>query len=127
MTSKPSPFAARADGVTAALRLLPKGGANRIEGLTQDGAGRWRLRARVSAAPEKGKANAALLKLLAKSWGLAKRDLELVGGAAARDKTVLAHGAPGPLLHRLDGWLKEHCSTKISIDNANDDKDRSGR
>lgn len=122
MTGHPSPFAARADGVTAALRLAPKGGANRIEGLSQDGAGRWRLRARVTAAPEKGKANAALLKLLAKSWGLARRDLELIGGSAARDKTVLARGAPGPLLRRLDGWLKEHCVEKMSID-----KDRSDR
>ena len=43
---------------------------------------------RVTAAPEGGKANAAVTELLASTLGLPRRAVEIVSGHAARDKVV---------------------------------------
>ncbi len=50
------------------------------------------LRARVAAAPADGKANEALLRLLAKALGIGPSQLTLVAGAQARVKTVEVGG-----------------------------------
>ena len=47
------------------------------------------FKASVTAPAENGKANDALLKLLAKTWGLSKSSLTIVSGKNARMKTVL--------------------------------------
>jgi uncharacterized protein YggU (UPF0235/DUF167 family) len=43
---------------------------------------------RVAAAPEDGKANAAVVRLLAETVGVPARDVAIVTGHASRDKTV---------------------------------------
>ena len=50
----------------------------------------WKLR--VSAPPERGKANQAALELLARTLGLVPGDLRLVTGHGGRDKTVEVTG-----------------------------------
>lgn len=50
----------------------------------------WKLR--VSAPPERGKANEAALELLARTLGVAATNLRLVAGHASRDKTVEVSG-----------------------------------
>jgi uncharacterized protein YggU (UPF0235/DUF167 family) len=50
------------------------------------------LKARVRAAPEKGEANAALEKLLAKALGVAKSKVKVARGTTARLKTVEIEG-----------------------------------
>lgn len=90
-----------AQGARFAVRLTPKGGADALEGLDRDDAGRLFLKARVRAAPEKGAANAALLALLAAELKLPKRDLEIVGGAQARLKTLAARLSPEALAAAL--------------------------
>ena len=67
-------------GTEIALRVTPKAARNRIT--LEDGA----LRVYVTAAPENGKANAAVQKLLAKHMGLAKSRVQLIRGETARDK-----------------------------------------
>lgn len=47
--------------------------------------------------PEKGKANAALLRLLARHLRLPARDLTLVAGETDRHKQVLITGDPAQL------------------------------
>lgn len=94
------------NGVRLRLRLRPAGGADRIDGVEPAPGGGLRLRARVRAAPEAGKANAALIKLLAKTWRLPAGDLALVSGAKARDKVVEVRGRPDDLLGRLGAWLE---------------------
>jgi uncharacterized protein len=73
--------------VRFAVRLLPRGGADRIEGVV-DGV----LRARVTAPAVDGAANNALIRLLADDLGLAKHDVRIVAGATGRQKLVVVEG-----------------------------------
>ncbi|MCH2394972.1 DUF167 domain-containing protein [Oceanibaculum sp.] len=94
------------DGLRARIRLTPKAAADRIQGLIADDAGGVSLKIGVTAPPEDGKANAALLKLLAKNWKLPKSDLSIVLGATDRRKTVEIAGDSGLLMRRLTDWLE---------------------
>lgn len=67
--------------------------------------GQARLKVRVTAAAESGKANRALIKLLAKAWRLPAGGIELVVGAKARNKVLLVEGEPEALYRRLEAWL----------------------
>jgi len=87
--------------VRVRVRLTPRGGADRVEGVTLDAGGRAFLKARVAAPPEDGRANAALLRLLARTWGVAPRHLALVAGAKDRVKTVLVAGDAAQLVATL--------------------------
>ena len=71
------------------VRLTPSGGADRIDGAKRDDDGSVYLKARVRAAPEKGEANAALERLLAKALGVSKTTVKVERGMTARMKTVL--------------------------------------
>ena len=55
----------------------------------------------VTAVPEAGKANEALIKLLAKEWGVAKSSISLVAGATDRNKILHIAGDAGDLMARL--------------------------
>lgn len=67
-------------GATLAVRVTPKAARNRVE--EAEGG----LRAYVTVVPEDGKANKAVVKLLAHALGVPKSRLELVRGATSRDK-----------------------------------------
>ena len=69
------------------LRIVPGARRSGIVGRHADG---WKVR--VAAAPEAGRANEALLRLLARTLGLSRRDLELTRGRASRDKVVTLEG-----------------------------------
>jgi len=69
------------------LRVSP--GAGRAQVVGRHGGG-WKIR--VTAAPEAGKANEAVVRLLATTLGLPRRDLEIVSGHTARDKVVAVAG-----------------------------------
>ena len=85
------PFRHAKQGLFVFVRLTPSASVNRIEGVAEHGEGETRLKARVTAKPDKGAANKALLKLLAKSWHVPPSSLEIAAGHTARNKTVLAH------------------------------------
>jgi len=95
------PFAAAPGGLRVAIRLTPRARADRLEGVVRAAAGAPQLEASVTAPPAEGRANDALLALLAKSWGVPRRDLAIVGGARSRNKTVHVTGDPAELLKRL--------------------------
>ena len=69
------------------LRVVPGAPRPGIVGRHGDA---WKVR--VAAAPEAGKANDALLDLLARTLDLPRRDLELTAGGASRDKVVTLEG-----------------------------------
>ena len=93
-------------GIAVAVRLRPKAAATRIDGVAADAAGRPALKARVTAAPESGKANAALIALLAKRWKLPKSSLSIAGGAKDRTKLVHVAGDPAELERRILQWIE---------------------
>jgi uncharacterized protein len=76
------------------VRLTPKASRNRIEGVVADADGGGALKVSVTAPPEDGKANAALIALLAKSWKLAKRDFTITAGATDRRKLLFIEADP---------------------------------
>jgi len=86
-----------APNVRFAVRLTPKGGRDRVEGWAVDSGGRRYLKARVSAPPEDGKANEALVQLLAKALNVGKSKVRIVSGATSRMKTVEAEVNPAEL------------------------------
>jgi uncharacterized protein (TIGR00251 family) len=100
-----SPFTSCAGGLKVALRLTPKASRDRIVGPAAEADGSVVLKAQVTAIPEDGKANAALLKLLSKAWKIPKSDMDIVLGAADRRKVVFISGDSEDLRHRLDEWM----------------------
>jgi uncharacterized protein (TIGR00251 family) len=71
----------RNDAVIVKVRVQPKASRGAILG-EHGGA----LKVAVTAAPEKGKANAAIVELLAKALGVPKSSVELIAGTTSRDK-----------------------------------------
>ena len=88
------------------LRLQPAAGRDAIDGLIALADGRSAVKARVTAPPEGGKANAAAVKLLAKAWRLPKSRIAIVGGASDRTKSLHVAGEPADLLARLNDWCR---------------------
>jgi len=99
------PFAAAKGGLRVAIRLTARARADRLEGIVHAADGAPLLKASVTAPPVEGRANDALLGLLAKSWGVPRRDLAIVGGAKSRNKTVHVAGDPAELLKQLRSLL----------------------
>jgi hypothetical protein len=71
-----------------AVRLMPRGGSDRVDGVSDEGV----LQARVSAPAVGGAANAALVRLLADELGVSKTSVRLVAGATGRQKLIVVDG-----------------------------------
>jgi uncharacterized protein (TIGR00251 family) len=69
------------------VRLTPRGGRDAIDGWQDE-----TLRVRVSAAPAEGKANDALLRLLAKALDVPRSRLRIASGASSRTKVIEVQG-----------------------------------
>jgi uncharacterized protein len=82
--------------VSFPVRLTPKGGRDAIEGWIEGPDGRRYLKARVSAPPQDGKANEALLRLIAEALGVGKSKVRIVSGVASRMKIIEAEAASLP-------------------------------
>jgi uncharacterized protein (TIGR00251 family) len=106
VTAGAVPFTAGADGLRLAVRLTPRSSAERITGLALEADGGAALKVAVNAPPEDGKANAALLKLLARRFGLPRGDLEIVLGATQRHKIVHIAGDATTLAPRIEEALR---------------------
>lgn len=82
------------------LRVKVRPGA-RAEGVQGVHAGA--LKVSVTAPPERGRANEAVVRLLATALGVARGGVEIVAGHASRDKTVRVAGlAADQVLARLE-------------------------
>ena len=88
-------------GLGVAVRLAPRASADRLIGVVAADGVRRALKVTVTAPAEGGRANAALLQLLARSWGLALRDLSIAQGTTSRNKVVRIAGDPQQLAARI--------------------------
>lgn len=75
------------EGIVVRVRAQPGSRRNEIIGI-HAGA----LKVAVTAAPEKGKANAAVLEVLTRLLGLKRSQAVLLSGATSRDKKVMLTG-----------------------------------
>jgi len=104
--ASPLPFAAAPDGLRLAVRLTPKASAARITGLAREADGGVALKVAVTAPPEAGKANDALLGLVAELLDVRRRDVTLALGTTNRRKLVHVAGNPAALARRLEEVLQ---------------------
>lgn len=94
-------LAPAAGGVLVRLHVTPKASRTRIEGVRAEADGTQALRVAVGAAPEGGKANEAVVKMLAKAWRLPKTVFSVRAGATARRKVLFIEGDAGELARRI--------------------------
>jgi uncharacterized protein YggU (UPF0235/DUF167 family) len=96
-----APWRATAQGVIVACRLTPKGGRDAIDGVAALSDGTAVLACRVRVAPEDGRANAALCRLIAEAAGAAPSRARIAAGAKARLKQVAVEGDAQALVASL--------------------------
>ena len=85
------------NGVLVTVKVTPRARHEAVEPAGQDAA----LRVRVTEAPESGKANAAVIALLARHWRVPKSSLAMVTGGSSRIKRILVRGEPSILMSKL--------------------------
>jgi len=86
------PFRVTSQVLEVFLRVTPKASVNRVQGTVMDATGVSRIKVQVTALPEKGKANAVVVKLLSKLSGAPKTACSVISGKTDRNKTVLIAG-----------------------------------
>lgn len=96
------------DGVTVQLRVTPKASRAAVDGVIDDPTGGARLKVKVTTAPEGGKANAAVIKLLAKQWRLPAGAMSVIRGETDRNKLLRIDGDPADLHARLADWMERN-------------------
>lgn len=94
-------------GVFLDIKVRPGAAKVGVGGLAFDADGGARLIVRVTAPPEDGKANKAVLVALAAALGLPKSALSLAQGAKARHKTVAINADPAEIGTKIDALARE--------------------
>jgi uncharacterized protein (TIGR00251 family) len=89
------------DAFRLKVRVTPSARRNGFDGWMQDADGDDRLKVTVTTAPEKGKANKSVQKLVAKSLGVASGSVQVVQGETARLKTLQIAGNPVETAQRV--------------------------
>ena len=99
-------------GIRLAIRLTPKAGRPGINGVARTNDGEAYVKATVTAPAEGGKANRALLKLLARELRQPASTMHIASGATARhgtarQKSIQIAGNPANLKNRLELFCGE--------------------
>lgn len=93
------PFLKRtATGVTVTLRVQPRARQSAVS------AGTDSLKVAVNAPPIDGRANDAVIALLAETWRLPKSAFGIVKGTTSRTKTMAIAGEPAAIAQRISDW-----------------------
>ena len=71
-------------GVVVSVKVQPNASKDRVVGEYAD-----QLKIAVTVAPEKGKANKSVIKVLSRLLGVKSSDIEILSGETSRDKKVL--------------------------------------
>jgi uncharacterized protein (TIGR00251 family) len=99
------PLSLKGNGVQVEIRLSPGAKANRLTGIADAAGGRRVIKATVASPPKDGRANEALLQLLAQSWCLPRRDLSIVRGFMSRNKAIHVAGDPQQLIRKISAEI----------------------
>jgi len=89
-------FLPTSQGYLLRIHVVPGARQTAVAGLYGD-----RLKVKVAAAPEKGRANEELLAFLARALKVPVKALHLTSGAASRAKVVAVHDSSPDLKNRL--------------------------
>ncbi len=101
------PFAPARGGARVALKVTPKARRRHIGAATTEADGAVVLKVAVTAPPERGKANDAVIAMLAKAWGVPKSTISVTAGAGGRRKTLHIAGDPEALITKLEQWARD--------------------
>lgn len=92
-----SPLRVGRGGWLLAVRVTPKSSRDAVTGLHAAANGSLSLAVTVTAPPDKGKANTAVIATIAKASGLPKSGFSIVSGETGRNKVLLVTGNPAAL------------------------------
>ena len=100
------PYLPSANGLRVNLLVTPKASVNKIGAIVQSAAdGGSVLKVYVTAVPDQGKANQAVIKLMAKAWKLPKTSFSVVSGSTGRRKVIEIVGDSSVLLAKVNSAL----------------------
>lgn len=68
-------------------RIIPNSSRNQIVGWFKD-----QLKIKISAPPERGKANQKLINFLSEKWNIPKHSIQIIKGHKKRDKVIEIEG-----------------------------------
>lgn len=95
------PFLRRTDrGITIELKVQPRARRTMLQ-LSENA-----LKAFVTAPPEDGRANEAVIELIAGEWRLPKSSIAILKGTSSRLKTLALTGDASALDARIAAWMK---------------------
>ncbi len=98
-------FSTDASGLILSVKAQPKASRDCIVGVMATPEGHS-LKVAVTAAPDKGKANAAIAALVAKAFDVPKTAVSVIAGASDRRKVLRIAGDPKTLAARAQQWTK---------------------
>ena len=81
------PAANMKNGLTLTIKVEPRSSASGVVGPYGDG-----LKVKLTSPPVEGKANKELIEVLAKYFGIAKKNVEILSGRFSKNKIVKLHG-----------------------------------
>jgi len=96
-------------GAALTVRVTPRASRTSFGGVLEDGT----VRVRISAPPLEGRANAALVKFIAKVLGVNRSKIEIVAGEKGLDKILSIIDLNAEQVEeRIRGWMEEHKKSK---------------
>jgi len=102
-----TPWRVAKSGLLLDIRVAPGAGKSALGQVEPDATRLPRLKIRTAASPVEGAANKAVINYVAKSLGLAKRNISLASGAKARSKTLALEGEADDLSARITAWIED--------------------
>ena len=84
------------NGIVVSVKVQPNFSKDRVVGKYID-----QIKVAVTVAPEKGKANKAVIRLFAKWLGIKSSDIQIISGETSRDKELFVRNITEEDLYRL--------------------------
>lgn len=99
-------FEIKDGSVVIKVKVTPSAKQNSIKQPAINDAGDHYIPISITTAPEKGKANKAVIKMLAKEWHLPKSVFSVISGEITRHKKIKILGDADSLYEVIQNWVK---------------------